>query len=459
MQRLQHRRLRQSFLTSFFFAAALLCAAVPRVFAPASAQSLRSVPEGEYTLAAQDKIRIRAHEWRPSRDELFEWKAFNTDYTVGASGRLGLPLVGEIDVTGMTTAQLSNAIGDRMQQRIGLASPPDVAIEIIECRPIYLVGQIEKPGAFAYRPGLTVLQAIALAGGLRRPQLGSRLERELIATRSDMVSGMSELRAVIARKARIETELQGGRDVRFPEQLNRVAAVDGVALLMQQERAIFTARTNAYNNQINALQQLSKYLDEEFKYLNGQLATHKSIVGFSQVELDGIALLAQKGLATQSRKLGLERNMAQLQSDRLRLETAIAGNRQEFSKAALGLVDLKAKRDIELASDLRATQSKLEETTRRIETGRQLIDEATSFGMLQVTDQLRESGPEAGYTILRNERARMTEIRAGETTALLPGDTVKVSLSVEPSANAMTTMRGVQGGLLTPIKTELPSSK
>ena len=135
----------------------------------------------DYRLGSLDKLRIKVTAWRPARAEVFSWKALDGAYSIGAAGTLSLPLLGEVSAAGATTAELASEIADRLKERIGLVESPDVSIEIIQFRPFYIVGHVEHPGEYPYRPGMNVLQALAIAGGNMRIS-GQRLEREVIAT-------------------------------------------------------------------------------------------------------------------------------------------------------------------------------------------------------------------------------------------------------------------------------------
>ena len=123
------------------------------------------VGSSDYALGSQDKIRLKVFEWRASRDEIFEWTAFNAEYTVGPAGKISLPLVGDVLAAGKSPSELSQAIGQALQTRIGLVEPPSISVEVVQFRPFYIVGDVDRPGEYAYRPGLTLLQAITIAGG------------------------------------------------------------------------------------------------------------------------------------------------------------------------------------------------------------------------------------------------------------------------------------------------------
>lgn len=81
---------------------------------------------------------------------------------------MSLPLVGEIQAAGVTPADLGRIIGDQLKERLGMIDAPDTAVEVVQYRPFYIIGQVDKPGEYPYRPGLTVLQALSVAGGMQR---------------------------------------------------------------------------------------------------------------------------------------------------------------------------------------------------------------------------------------------------------------------------------------------------
>ena len=147
-----------------------LCLAVFRVSSSGAAGS--DVGQGgsemHYKLGPQDKVSIKVYEWRASRDEIFEWTAFKADYIVSASGYLSLPLLGDVSANGLTTMELTRELGLRLKDRMGLVASPDVTVEVVQFRPFYIVGAVEKPGEYPYRPGLNVLEAFAIAGGRPR---------------------------------------------------------------------------------------------------------------------------------------------------------------------------------------------------------------------------------------------------------------------------------------------------
>lgn len=107
----------------------------------------------EYRLGPGDKIRLT----------VFGEEKLSGDFTVSGSGKLSLPLIGEVDVGGSTLPEAQKLIGNRFGS--GYVRQPRVSAEVVEYRPFYILGEVNKPGQYPFRVGLTVHQAVATAQG------------------------------------------------------------------------------------------------------------------------------------------------------------------------------------------------------------------------------------------------------------------------------------------------------
>ncbi len=85
------------------------------------------------------------------------------DYLVDGSGNISMPFIQTIPVAGMTTAQIEKLISARL--RNGYLRSPQVSAQVATLRPFYILGEVTTSGSFAYQPGITVQNAIAIAGG------------------------------------------------------------------------------------------------------------------------------------------------------------------------------------------------------------------------------------------------------------------------------------------------------
>ncbi len=85
------------------------------------------------------------------------------EYPVDASGAISMPYVQSVTVAGMSTPQIEQLITARL--RNGYLKDPQVAVQTTTLRPFYILGEVTTSGSFAYQPGITVQNAIAIAGG------------------------------------------------------------------------------------------------------------------------------------------------------------------------------------------------------------------------------------------------------------------------------------------------------
>ncbi|RWB07692.1 polysaccharide biosynthesis/export family protein [Mesorhizobium sp.] len=384
----------------------------------------------EYVLGPQDKLRVKVYEWRASRDKIFGWDALNDEYTVGPNGSVSLPLVGEIKAAGLTAGQVANSIGDSLMKSVGLARKPNTAVEIVQFRPFYVVGKVTQSGEFAYRPGLTVLQALSIAGGLRtREDRDARFEREVIQGQGDVrLLRLSEA-SLLARKARLEAELSHASDIQFPAQLTSRTQDDVFAMLLKQERLIFQARSEGLDTQVKALRGLREFLQKELASLEAQLVFLDKQIGSIQKELTAVSTLVVKGLAAAPREFSLERALAQVQSERLSAETSLLRGRQEISKTDISILELQDGRKNEVTIDLRQTQAELDALESKTKTARRLLYESAVSAPTLFARRADAELAAPIYTIFRPSADGSTvQIRANETSAIEPGDTIKVEI-------------------------------
>jgi polysaccharide export outer membrane protein len=132
------------------FIAVLLAAA-------ASLAHAQVVPElSSYKLGSGDLISIRVL----GEEDLRREKVRLSD-----AGTLSFPVLGEIKVRGMTAGALEEYITKSLKGRYLLN--PQVTVTIDEYRSFYVNGMVEKPGGYAFSPGMNVRKAITLAGGFK----------------------------------------------------------------------------------------------------------------------------------------------------------------------------------------------------------------------------------------------------------------------------------------------------
>lgn len=384
--------------------------------------------EGEYKLGPQDRVRIGVHEWRASRGELYEWTAFKGEFTVNAAGMLSLPLIGEVRAASETPSQLAATISDRLQARVGLAQRPDTAVEILQYRPFYILGGVSKPGDYPYRPGLTVLQAVGVAGGFYRPFDPGvlRINREAIASRGDLRLLDAERDALLARRARLQAELNNVEIIPMPPELARRQTLPSVAQAVRDEQAILVFRLDGLRAQLASLEQVKALLLNEVEALRVKDAAQGRQLALARRELESVNGLVGKGLAVTQRLLGVEQTVTQLESTRQDLQLAMLRARQEIGKTDRDGLNLRNRRQTEVATDLRQVEARLQDIAGRFETAERLTYDTEVTAPQLFEDRIRDEVSPPLYSILRRDGEQAREVTATETTPVEPGDIVKV---------------------------------
>jgi protein involved in polysaccharide export with SLBB domain len=85
------------------------------------------------------------------------------EFVLDGSGNLAFPLIGNVPANGMTPTELQRAIATKLDP--DYLHNPSVSVEVASRRPFYVVGEVQKPGSYPYVTDMTVLNAIATAGG------------------------------------------------------------------------------------------------------------------------------------------------------------------------------------------------------------------------------------------------------------------------------------------------------
>jgi polysaccharide export outer membrane protein len=93
-------------------------------------------------------------------------------FIVNDRGNISVPLLGDISASNETTDQLSRSIASQLQDKKILINP-SVSVQVVKYRPVFILGEVVKPGQYPYEPGMTALTLAAIAGGFTyRAQTG-----------------------------------------------------------------------------------------------------------------------------------------------------------------------------------------------------------------------------------------------------------------------------------------------
>lgn len=137
------------------------CTDGPRTNAPspaAQATTADGVPlppdaNVDYRLGSGDRLRVI----------VFGESDLSGEFDVSGSGKVALPLIGQVHGEGLTLSEFEDSVEKKLQE--GYLTNPRVSVEVLNYRPFYIYGEVGEPGQYPYRSGMTALNAIAVAGG------------------------------------------------------------------------------------------------------------------------------------------------------------------------------------------------------------------------------------------------------------------------------------------------------
>ncbi len=127
--------------------------AEPQYSSPGPANPPERFSEEAYRLGGGDQIRLI----------VFGEEDLSGEFVVDGEGFVSLPLVGEVRAGGYTLREFEQEVVVALSQ--GYLRDPRVSAEVLNFRPFYIIGEVEDGGEYPFVQGMTVLNAVAVAGG------------------------------------------------------------------------------------------------------------------------------------------------------------------------------------------------------------------------------------------------------------------------------------------------------
>jgi polysaccharide export outer membrane protein len=109
--------------------------------------------EALYTLGAGDKLKVT----------VFGEPDLSREFQIDGGGSISFPLIGQLLIKGLTIQQVEKRMVEKLKD--GYLVDPSVTVEVLNYRPFYILGEVNKPGQYEYVNGITLYNAVAMAGG------------------------------------------------------------------------------------------------------------------------------------------------------------------------------------------------------------------------------------------------------------------------------------------------------
>ena len=340
------------------------------------------------------------------------------EYRVNPDSTITIPVIGRVPLGDSDPSELERVLSERVSRvagRVGF-----VTVEISQYNPVFITGFVSTSGAIAWRPGMTVLHAVSMAGGLYRSDgKGGLLGADLEATRIQRAT--ADLSRVLAHLARLGAEGSDAKEIRIPDRLVELVGLSEAEALIIAQQSSFESRRNAQKAEQETL-------------TRGIVGTEQELLGLKEQRLrvaeqlklrlelhDKLTELLKSGIVRRDRVMEELAQIANLEEKATNVSVAItraessltqmrrqvAGLRQEH-RAALDTEILKQEREsAQLEIEIKSAAAAHKKATGALgDANKKLLIE---------------------YRITRAGQDASIANKADEFTALRPGDIVVVS--------------------------------
>lgn len=384
-------------------------------------------------------------EYRISAGDVLEVEAvavpeLKTKSVVNGDGEVTVPLVGQVKVGGLTLTDARTKIQSllptkefRRRTADGrefplILSPSEINVAILEYRPVYLNGDVAKPGEQTYRPGLTVRQTIALAGGF--DILRFKMDNpflQLADLRKEYNTAWIEYANEQQRIARLRAELDGKQD------LDRKAVIDTpVASALTKELtdshlAILKTRSDDFAKEKRYLTEAAARETDRVNVLSEQEKREKEGVQADTEDFKRYQDLFQRGAVPMPRLVEARRSVLFSATRALQTTALLASVEREKGDLGRRLQRVDDNRRLEVLRDIQDATVRLASIRSRL----QAVSEKLRYTGMVKSQLVRGFDSQPQITIFRKTGSGTTGTYADYDTELQPGDVVDVVLQAE----------------------------
>ncbi len=389
----------------------------------------------EYRLNAGDVLEISIYGFAELRQRAM----------IELNDEVSLPPAGRVRIAGMTIAEAQAAIrrlvtARPLRQRFAdgrdsliVIAAEDVNVAIAEYRPVYVVGDVAKPGELAFRPGLTVRQAIALAGGfdiMRYRLVNPFTESADLKGRQDSL--WTEMAKARIEVARIRAELDDNQNLDRGALNDIPLAATFLAEIFDTESKILERRLASFSKEQQYLKNLVRMGEQRTRTLAASIDNEEQGLQEDRKGYSELLKVDVRNSLPVLRMMDIKRNQvassSRVYQARAQFEQAELGH----AEAARTLERLESERRTALLKDLQAANVKSNDLQVQLgANGEKLMHTSLLKSRL-----VRGPGAKPIIQVFRSGRSTREKINAVEDTPLLPGDTIEIALKDEYSGEA-----------------------
>jgi protein involved in polysaccharide export with SLBB domain len=384
-----------------------------------------------------DKLKIVVYEriesgqedkWGRNGDSGFVQRPeFSGEPTVESDGTITLALLGQFPVADRSAQALEQALAASFQQLT--RHPGLVTIVSVERPPVYVLGPVKTPGTYKFMPGMTVLHAVALAGGFTVQAAEPWQQLEAAKAAGNRRTSLQLLPKLLARIAVLKGERDGAIPQVSPDLLQLAGADVGQALIareVQQRSGIAAARAA----QRDALSASLAMAQQEIQRISKLQQPLDALIALRRERAEAMKSLAEKGQIGRAMVIQAQGDLMDAQQRRQDVASQLSLTAQRVLTTAQQEI---ARFEADTRASLESQISFLDQ-----QIGTADGDAATSLDILSTLQPRYAQGAttkQVHYVVVRRSANGPVEIAATGLTSLRPGDLVKLDLATSNSGD------------------------
>lgn len=387
-------------------------------------------------------VPARAEEYRLQPGDILDFAVAGVPdlrqrLAVDIDGDVAVPLVGSIPAAGQTVSAVRDKIREilpktaltlRIQgggEQQTVIAGNEVLVAIAEYRPVYVGGDVAKPGEQKFTPGLTVRQAVALAGGYDLQRY--RMESPILTAadlRGDYESLWIELAQGEASVARIQAELAG------KIRLDGVRS-DGLPIppaiqqrIVKDAQDLLTSRMTDFDREQAYLRNTLKLTEERLVVIQDQFRKESEAAKLDFDEIERINDLNKRGVVPLTRAVETRRLSLTTATRALQTGAEVEKVKRDRTDAARSIERFGDQRRADLLKELQEANLRVAQTRTKLGA----VGEKLLYTGVVRSQLVRGTGGRPQITLHRRGGRGQP---ADEDAVLMPGDTVDVALRLE----------------------------
>lgn len=397
----------------------------------AASPSFAGGESGSGTLRVGDKLRIGFYErmdfdeekWgrqRPPRNAFQQRAELSGEYIVSDDATVSIPLLGSFSVAKKSINELQATLAGAAEALIGRKG--FVTIAALERQPIYVLGPVKNPGAYKYAPGMTVLHAVALAGGLERTLAEPWARMEAVRETGKRHAAIDRTTRLMARVAVLKSEYAGGQPQvppRLIEMIGIEAATGAVREQADRRRSILWMRGIRERAAEVALDNAKR----EVETLAGAISPFDENIKLRAGRVESIRTLKNNNIVANSVLVQAQSELSDVQERRQAAIHAVELAKYRYASAEQELARVRGETQVSLEQEIVTAEQDIADTEREIGSSEGVLEVVQAGAMVRNASTNETS---LAYQIVRQGPQGAVIISSIGTASLEPGDLVRV---------------------------------